>query len=392
MNPIFIFVCRVWSFGGLFLLTLACCCTNVEIYGAGEMTTEQVAVPKGERSILFAGDTMTWDRTREHLEKEGANYPFLATAALLQSADIAVANLEGPVAARAKQGKGKYVYKVPPWTLTGVKWAGFDLVSLANNHVRDCGVQGVEETLENLSKTGIKVFGAGRNEREAARAEIVGLNGTQVAFLGFVAPETYFHEREDSLKEGAHGRMEKLMERRLGAGRNRPGTIVAKKDNIEGGIRGVGDAADLVVVFIHFGIRYHRPPTEMQRYLAHIAIDAGADIVVGHHAHFWQPVEIYRGKPIVYGLGNFAFGSGNRRADEALLARVIIRGKRFVRLELFPLYIKNKDRLVAYQPKVMKGDSAREMLGRLTKQSRPFGVTLRELNGRAVLSLGPNEL
>ena len=88
--------------------------------------------------------------------------------------------------------------------------------------------------------------------------------------------------------------------------------------------------------------------------MAYAAIDAGADIVAGHHIHTWQPMEVYKGKPIFYGLGNFAFGSRNRRAKEGLLIRAVFLEKALNRVEIFPLYVKNADPKINFQTKLMK--------------------------------------
>ncbi|MCP4603825.1 MAG: CapA family protein [Proteobacteria bacterium] len=368
------------------------CKRTVSVFKKGELTDKQLSLGGGERSVVFVGDIMTWDRTRDHLEEHGANYPFAAVAPLLRTADLTVGNLEGPIADKSKITKSRYAYKVPSWTLKGLKWAGFDLLSLANNHLYDCGKTGVKETFKHLTKAGISFFGAGENIQKATEPKIIPLGDMKIAFLGLVTGETYFHEYQSSLKKGAYARMERLMEKNLGARKDRAGTVVTTRKSIVHIVEQARRLADFVAVFIHFGIRYHRPPTSFQRDLAHAAIDAGADLVIGHHAHFWQPVEVYRNKPIVYGIGNFAFGSGNRKADEALLVRAIIKTKRLEglelkRLELFPLYTKNKDSDVSYQTKIMKGASADEMLGRLSEQSKPFNAHIANENGRGVLRL-----
>ncbi|MDD5305732.1 MAG: CapA family protein [Deltaproteobacteria bacterium] len=370
------------------VLALAGCGKPVSVYKTGEMSAASVSLPLGRRSIALVGDIMTWDDARANLEKHGARYPFLATAPLLQGADLAVGNLEGPVATKATRRESRFPYKVPPWTLQGLKWAGFDAVSFANNHVADCGVGGMLETFESLRVAGIPWFGAGQDPPEAQAPRVFELGGRKVAFVGFVAADTWFHEFEDSLEPGAYRRMERGMTRRFGVGKGRPGAVIATAQSVAQGVRAAEEAADVVIAVFHFGIRYHRAPEEFQRGLAHAAVDAGADLVVGHHAHFWQPAEVYKGKPIVYGVGNFAFGSGNREADEGLLVRAVLEDGRMEAVELFPLYIKNADDLVDFQPKVMKGASADEMLGRVSEASRPLGARIAIEKGRGVLRLG----
>jgi len=150
-------------------------------------------------------------------------------------------------------------------------------------------------------------------------------------------------------------------------------------------VRRAGEQADLVVLFLHWGIRYHRPATAYQRELARAAVRAGADLIVGHHAHFWQPAELVEGVPVVYGVGNFAFGSANRRADEGLLVRAILTEGRVSRVELFPTYIKNKDSAVSYQTKLMRGGSAEALIGRLAELSAELGTEVIFERGRGVI-------
>ncbi|MBW2278989.1 MAG: CapA family protein [Deltaproteobacteria bacterium] len=172
-----------------------------------------------------------------------------------------------------------------------------------------------------------------------------------------------------------------------GARENRAGTTVATLENVPPLVRKAHEQADLVVLFLHWGIRYHRPPTAFQRDLARAAVKAGADLIVGHHAHFWQPVELVEGVPVVYGVGNFAFGSGNRRADEGLLVRATIGSGHFEQIELFPTYIKNKDSSVSYQTKLMRGSSAKNLLARVIKLSAELGTRVVFKRGRGVIKV-----
>lgn len=364
---------------------------GVDVYEAGGVDARELAAKPGERVIAFAGDVMTWDRAAPYIEREGSDYPFRATAALFRAADLAVANLEGPVAKKAERVARGWSYRVPPSALAGLKGAGFDVVSVANNHAFDCGEAGLVETMEWLRDAGIAWFGGGRDEAAAVSPHVARLGDARVAFLGFVAAETYFgvegHGPEQAVTAAEQRRMESMFRARSG----RAGVAVADPAGVAEAVRRAEQSADAVVVFIHFGVRYLREPTRFQRSLAHAAVDAGADLVVGHHAHFWQPVEVYRGVPIAYGIGNFAFGSGNSRADEALVVRAVFLGRRLAALVLHPLYIKNRDSLVAYQPKLMRGRSAQSMLDRLAAASAGFGARIAVERGQGVIRLARSE-
>jgi hypothetical protein len=131
---------------------------------------------------------------------------------------------------------------------------------------------------------------------------------------------------------------------------------------------------DRVVVTFHWGVPYEETPLDEDRAKARHAIDCGADLVIGHHPHVMQPYEVYRDRPIFYSVGNFAFGSGNSRA-EGLLLRVAFAPEETA-CELFPLYVRNRDPRVNYQPRVLTGRSAERLLGRLSDRSQPFGPRL----------------
>jgi poly-gamma-glutamate synthesis protein (capsule biosynthesis protein) len=116
-------------------------------------------------------------------------------------------------------------------------------------------------------------------------------------------------------------------------------------------------------------------------------VEAGADLVVGHHAHIWQPAEVHRGVPIFYGLGNFAFGSANRRADEGLLIRATVDDGRFSGVEIFPVYTKKRDPDVNYQTKILQGAAAEDAIGRLARLSADLGAEIVFDEGRGKLAL-----
>jgi hypothetical protein len=142
---------------------------------------------------------------------------------------------------------------------------------------------------------------------------------------------------------------------------------------------------DRVVVTFHWGVPYERQPSAADRAKARFAIDCGADLVIGHHAHVVQPVEIYGGRPIFYSVGNFVFGTGNSRAEGLLIAvRFTVHE---TTVEVYPLYVKNRDARVNYQPKVLAGRGAARVLHRLVEMSGPSGELLEveEVRGRLTL-------
>ena len=138
-------------------------------------------------------------------------------------------------------------------------------------------------------------------------------------------------------------------------------------ESLRADIRDLRKQVDRVVVHFHWGIPYQRDPLPEDRAKARLAVDCGADVVVGHHPHIIQPMEVYRGCPIFYSVGNFTFGSGNSMAEGIMV------GFRFeddaTEVQVYPIYVKNRDPRVNYQPKVMRGAAARSILMRLAEHA-----------------------
>jgi poly-gamma-glutamate capsule biosynthesis protein CapA/YwtB (metallophosphatase superfamily) len=152
---------------------------------------------------------------------------------------------------------------------------------------------------------------------------------------------------------------------------------------LEADIRRLRPLVDRVVVTFHWGVPYVPEPSDADREKARFAVDCGADAVVGHHPHVLQPVEIYRGRPIFYSVGNFAFGSGNSRAEGMLLALRFEEAR--TTAHLYPTYVKNRDPRINYQPRLMRGGAARRILARLAGQSGASGEAIGIEHDRGVM-------
>ncbi len=312
-------------------------------------------------SLIAAGDIMLGGRAKKVIAEQGEDYPFEAVQPLLRRAEIVLGNLEGPFARKARREHRNYSYAVNPNLATSLSRAGIHVVTLANNHLLDCGRAGVSETLEALARAGVASLGAASNEK-AAHAPVIRQAGLlRIGMLGY-----YWN-------------------RRCAATADLPGSAMDLPEDLAADITHLRKQVDRVVVTFHWGIPYEREPLEVDRAKAHYAVDCGADAVIGHHPHIIQPFEVYRGCPIFYSVGNFTFGSGNSRGEGMLL------GLRFEEsqtlLTVYPLYVKNRDLRVNYQPKVLKGKSAERILYRLAEISGSYGQDLQIEQGRALLSL-----
>jgi poly-gamma-glutamate capsule biosynthesis protein CapA/YwtB (metallophosphatase superfamily) len=301
-------------------------------------------------SFLAGGDVMLGGRAKSAIDTHGRDYPLLAVRPLLARAPIVMANLEGPFAARAQRADRQYSYKVRPRLARALAGAGVNVVSLANNHLVDCGREGVVETLETLRDVGIAAVGAGMNKRAAHEPVILPAGALRVGLLAY-----YWN-------------------RRCAATSKLPGSAMDPPEALEADIRALRDRVDRIVVTFHWGVPYERVPSEDVRAKARFAIDCGADVVIGHHPHVVQRFEVHRGRPIFYSIGNFAFGSGNSRAEGCLVG--IRFEERMTTATIYPLYVKNRDPRVDYQPKLLRGLAARRMLVRLARESGQHGELL----------------
>jgi poly-gamma-glutamate capsule biosynthesis protein CapA/YwtB (metallophosphatase superfamily) len=235
-------------------------------------------------NLTFVGDVML-DDGPGRVVRSGRD-PLANVAQTLSRADIAIGNLECALATSGDAIAGKpYTFRAHPRVLRVLK-GRFDALALSNNHSGDYGPQALLETMQRLEHGGIRHFGAGRNLAEAHAPLWFERRGLRIALLGY----------------------DEFLPRAFEAGADRPGVAWSEDDHVVGDIRAARAAgADLVIPFMHWGWEGEPQPGERQRELARRMIDAGADVVVGGHPHVTQGAEYYRGKLIVYSLGNFVF-------------------------------------------------------------------------------------
>lgn len=199
-----------------------------------------------------------------------------------------------------------------PEAAKALKNAGFDAVSFSSNHALDYGRSAFLETLEHLQDAGLHLVGVGKNEADARKYPIIDVDGTKVAILGYnsILPQGFWAEENRPGCNPARG-----ITAYVPVEHDQPGTpcriyTFPHPDDLEkmtADIQKAKAEADLVIVSIHWGIHFKEAVlAEYQRYYAHFAIDAGADLILGHHAHILKPIEIYKGKVIFYSLSNFA--------------------------------------------------------------------------------------
>jgi poly-gamma-glutamate capsule biosynthesis protein CapA/YwtB (metallophosphatase superfamily) len=335
--------------------------SSEDLFSAELLENYLAAVGESPFSLIAVGDIMLGGRARRRIKEHGRDYPFSAVLPILQRAPIVLGNLEGPLAQKAQKQNRNFSYRVRPKVASSLLRAGINVVTLANNHLVDCGRQGVLETLEALAVAGVTPLGAAANEQGAHEPVIREAGGLRIGLLGY-----YWN-------------------RRCAATANLPGSAMGVFEELETDIRTLRSQVDRVVVTFHWGRPYKPEPSPRARAKALFAIDSGAHAVIGHHPHIIQAFEVYRRCPIFYSIGNFAFGSGNSRAEGLML------GFRFedarTAVNVYPLYVKNRDPRVNYQPKVLRGSAAEQMLRRLIKISARSGGLLKIERGMGKLEL-----
>lgn len=252
-------------------------------------------------TIGAVGDVLMHDAVKRSAAAHGARaedggfgWLFAPIADLLAEPDLMFANLETPVAPRASQGARPFVFDAPPEVLSALVHAGVDAVSVANNHAFDQGRPGFLETLEEVSHAGLVPVGAGVAPRASGpvRREV---NGISLAFLGYAH---FFNQDGNDCPPP-----------RAGAPACVQASLLDRARAVEE-VRAAAATADAVVVSLHWGEEYHAQPRAEDVELAHRLADAGALVIIGHHPHVLQPVELYRRADgriavIAYSLGNF---------------------------------------------------------------------------------------
>ena len=336
LKPRRLFACITVSLLIINALCLPACTEQVAGESPGLYETDlyklEAALPT-ENVMVAVGDVMLARTVGEIIRASNdPRAPFLETVGILEGADITFCNLESPFYYGEPLNGDRMVFGADPETVEGLNYAGFDIVSLANNHFGDQGTAGMNFTLSHLDDNEIAYTGAGENEIKAREPTIIEQNGVRFAFLGY-------NDVKSAIRMG------------YAATENRPGFAVLTRDNLVEDIQHAKEMAHIVVVSIHWGVEYEETPTERQITYAHLAIDSGASLVLGHHPHIIQPVEEYNDGYIFYSLGNFVFDQmWSEETRIGLIARIYFRGEEIERVETIEVTIYD-----SHQPAISDG-------------------------------------
>ena len=293
---------------------------------------------------------------------------FAGVKPLLEAADIAIVNLECPFTERGVKLKKNFNFRARRELVRILKEGSVDVVSLANNHTNDWGRDGVKDTLRTLDRARIARFGAGMNLEQARRPAILQRNGIKLGFLGY-----YFQADPDMLEP-----------EEVYATTDRAGVagcykdIACLRDQVTADVTRLGPKVDAVVPFFHWGKEQSYEVRDYQRELAHLCVDLGCKAVLGAHPHRLQGVEVYKGAPIFYSLGNFVYGGIKEPTDTlTMLARLRI-GAAGAQAAVTPIQFTNWP-VKPFQPFVLEGEAREEAMRRIAAYSQGFEQTLPQI-------------
>ncbi|EMO53382.1 CapA family protein [Leptospira noguchii] len=322
--------------------------------------------------LLAGGDVMFNWGIRDTIRKHGEIAPVEGLRSLFNEADFRMINLETPVvASKTEESKKAYIFTAHEKDLNSLKYLGVDMVFLGNNHSFDHGQQGMNETLDILNKNNILFVGAGKKLPEVLEPLNLNLKGSDLRIHSVTAIAEQAHYATSTRSGVAPFLFPSLKATFLEK------TILPK--NYPTSIR---------IVSLHWGVEYSPFPTSDQRKIARALIDSGVKIVIGHHPHIPQGVEVYKEGVILYSLGNLIFGSRNSYLNHNLIALLHIRRNRLERVELVPIFGKFQKEDHKIRP--VTGSEAREFLHEIAVLSAELGTKLRVEGDRAFLDLPTN--
>lgn len=281
---------------------------NFPLDGGYAAITDRTLVPNP-----YSESELVYQFTAERLGESGAVREYL------NSADLTLANLENPVLENAVWHPEEATFTGDLRLLPILEQAGIDGVTLGNNHILDAGFEGLEETRGRLQDAGISYAGAGPDLAAAREPMIFDLGGLTVGVLSYQGVPNY--EYAWAAEDG-------------------PGTAPLQEEVMREDVQDLRSKVDLVVVMPHWGTEYIAEPEPEQVEFARAAIDEGADVFVGGHAHWPKGIEVYEEKPIFYGTGNFLFDqSWSEATSTGIFAEMVLYEDRVLQARPAPFII-----------------------------------------------------
>jgi poly-gamma-glutamate capsule biosynthesis protein CapA/YwtB (metallophosphatase superfamily) len=339
---------------------------------------------QGNIRLLIAGDV--------GIKRPDPKSIFAAVADTMRSADITLVNQEWVLSDRGEPWPGKAGKMIgsSPDAVEALLLAGVDVVGLANNHMMNYGPEAMFQTIEILDRAGIAHAGAGANLAEAHTPAIVERNGVRVGVLSYTSVFTKGWEATPDRPGLATVRVEASYTPYYRAD-EMPGSPYdfetqpdpKDKAQLEADIRAARPQVDFLIITWHWGVSMgYQHLVPYQKELGHFVLDAGADLVVGHHPHTLQPIEIYNGKPICYSLAQFGFDLEALPSDETLLVECELRGGTLERFFIHPaVSLPNGD------VRLVRGQEATRVVEWVRRLCKPFGTQLTPAGDRLEIAL-----
>jgi poly-gamma-glutamate synthesis protein (capsule biosynthesis protein) len=309
--------------------------------------------PPSITRLLITGDVIPARCVyAKHRDLNDYTAAFVEVGDALYAADITVGSLDAAISDAGTPTGCEQTFNLlaPPRSVEGLAAAGYDVITVATNHAKDCGSAGIIcknesflDTLANLRGAGIAPVGGGTDLASARAPVVIERNGVRFAFLGY-----------DDVSSGA-----------FGATAKEPGTAPLSVANLYEDIDAAKRVADVVIVLPQWGVEYALVPNSRQTELARVAIEAGATIVAGNHPHVVQGVEWFEIGFAAYALGNFVFDQDwSVETQQGAVLEATFHGKRLAGVRLVPVRIRNM-----YQPTWASGTEARSILDRMRRSS-----------------------
>lgn len=334
-----------------------------ELYITSESpeTEPEEEAESGTAIVSFGGDVTQSDVFGEATLMRDITYPLEDVAEIFSSADIAFLNLETSVSDRGESEKKEgYGFRTDPKLLDVFTTAGIDIVSTANNHARDYGIEALTDTYNNVNESGLKNIGSGENSEEAYRLEIFEVNGLKIGFTAL--------------------NLITIADNGWQATEDKPGIASLYPEDFERYFELIGEydkLCDVLFVSAHWGIEYSYEPHEEQVEFAHRLCDSGADIIIGHHPHVLQPIESYKGSMIFYSTGNFLFYKMDDFAGHTAVFTVEVDKNGFVSGKMEPVNISYCQSVLLSPENELYG----EIIEKQRAMSEGYGVIIDENGG-----------
>lgn len=304
-----------------------------------EPTAEPVSITVSMVGDCTLGTDVNFDQSTSfdafYQMKNDPGYFFQNVKDIFTADDLTVANMEGTLTTSNDRQQKTFAFKGNPSYTEILTQGGVEATNLANNHSHDYGDQSYEDTIQYLEAAGITTFGYDRTA-------VMDVKGIKVGLIGI-------YELKDGL-----GRQQQVID-----------TIQEVKDQ----------GAQVIIVSFHWGTEKSNIPDDIQKTLAHLAVDQGADLVVGHHPHVLQGIEKYQGKNIVYSLGNFCFGGNKNPSDKDTMIfqqTFTVENGELVEddvTNIIPCSLSSESSYNNYQPMVLEGSEKERVLQKIEEFS-----------------------